>query len=377
MSKASQEKAAKKANLVSGINDIDSLVNRLSRTHGDGVVMVGLGSIIKVQGYPYGAPTIDRILGSGIPVGRIIEIFGPESSGKTTVTLGMIKACQQHYFPDKQRNGVAAFIDAEHALDPEWAQKIGVDIDKLLVSQPDSGEQAFQVIELMVRSKLVDLIIVDSVAALVPQSELNGEVGDANVGAQARMISQGLRVLTAITSKSKCTIVFINQLREKIGVMFGNPETTPGGRALKFYSSVRMEVRKGDAIKDGDEIIGYGAKVKTVKNKLALPFQSTQVNIGFGHSKYNTFGVDEYVSTVNCAIDMNILSSKGAIKYNDTYIGSGIAHAARELRSKHASIYTEIKNKIYEQIVIHTAPVTDEHEDTDNEELPDDSILDG
>jgi recombination protein RecA len=294
----------------------------------------------------------------------------------------MIKACQQHHFIDKGRNGVAAFIDAEHALDPQWAKDAGVDIDNMLVAQPDYGEQAFQIVEMMVRSRQVDLIVIDSVAALVPKAELDGEVGDSNIGLQARMISQGLRKLCGIVAKSKCTIVFINQLREKIGVMFGNPETTPGGRALKFYSSIRVEVRKGEPVKDKDEVIGFQTKIKVVKNKIAPPFQSTIVKIGFGNPKLPVYGVDDVGSVVDAAIHMKILSQAGStVKHGDTFIGSGADHAARVFRTndKLADTFKTIKQAVYDNIHIHTAPVeTPENEDTEEfDEEDNDQILDG
>ncbi len=303
----------------------------------------GKGSIMKlgeaadrlnVASIPTGALSLDLALGiGGIPKGRIIEIYGPESSGKTTVAL--------HLTAEAQRlGGIAAFVDAEHALDPMYAKKLGVDIDNLLISQPDTGEQALEITEALVRSGAVDVIVIDSVAALTPQAEIEGEMGDSHVGLQARLMSQALRKLTAVTSKSNTIVVFINQIREKVGVMFGNPEVTPGGRALKFYSSVRLEIRKIETIKQGTEIIGSRTRAKVVKNKVAPPFKEGEFDIVYGE------GISKTGCILDIAVEHNIINKSGAwFSYGETRIGQGRDNS-REFLKNNPEMLNEIEKKV-------------------------------
>ncbi|NPV00309.1 MAG: recombinase RecA [Brevinematales bacterium] len=289
-------------------------ISQIEKQFGKGAI-IRLGDKPKVDNYPViptGALTLDLALGiGGIPYGRVSEIYGPEASGKTTLTLNIIAECQK-------QGGTAAFIDAEHALDAQYARAIGVDIDNLLLSQPDTGEQALEIVESLVRSGAVNLIVVDSVAALVPKSEIEGNMGDAVMGMQARLMSQALRKLTAIINKSQCALVFINQIRMKIGVMYGNPETTTGGMALKFYSTVRIEIRKKDVLKRGDEVYGNLVRAKVVKNKLAAPFKVAEFEIIFGE------GISKASCLVNAAMDLNIIQRKGTWYFHgDDRIGQG------------------------------------------------------
>lgn len=301
----------------------------------------GKGSIMKlgeaystnVETIPTGSLSLDLALGGGIPKGRIIEIFGPESSGKTTVTLHAISEVQK-------RGGMAAFIDAEHALDPAYAKRIGVDTENLLLSQPDNGEQALEIVETLVRSNAVDLIVVDSVAALVPRAEIEGEMGDSHMGLQARLMSQALRKLTGIISRSKVTVVFINQIRMKIGVMFGNPETTTGGNALKFYSSVRIDIRRIGQIKQGDEIIGNRTRIKVVKNKIAPPFRQAEFDI-----MYNQ-GISKSGDVIDLAVEHNIVEKSGAwYAYNGEKIGQG-RESAKQYLDENPKVLEELSKKI-------------------------------
>ena len=292
---------------------LDETLKLIQKTYGQGSIMkLGEKQNVDVDVIPSGSIALDYILGvGGYPKGRVIEIFGPESSGKTTFALHAIAEIQK-------KNGKAAFIDAEHAIDPLYAQNLGVNIDELILSQPDSGEQALEITEMLAKSGAIDLIVVDSVAALVPQAELNGEMGDAQVGLQARLMSKALRKLTAVLNKGSCTIIFINQLREKVGILFGNPETTTGGRALKFYSSVRLDVRRGDVIKSGEDILGNEVKIKVVKNKVAPPFKAAVVEITYGK------GINKAAELLELAVKFDIVHKSGAwFEYNGEKIGQG------------------------------------------------------
>lgn len=322
---------------------LDAALVQIEKQYGKGAVMkLGDPSAqMNVETIPTGSLSLDIALGlGGIPKGRIIEIYGPESSGKTTVTLHMIAEVQR-------RGGIAGFIDAEHALDPVYAKNIGVDIDNLYISQPDNGEQALEITETMVRSGAIDIVVVDSVAALVPKAEIDGDMGDSHVGLQARLMSQALRKLTAVISKSNCTVVFINQLREKVGVMFGNPETTTGGRALKFYSSVRLDVRRIEALKQGGEVIGNRTRVKVVKNKIAPPCKEAEFDIMFGK------GISKEGDIVDLASNVGIINKSGAwFAYEGNKIGQGRENAKQYLRDNPA-VCDEIENKVREHFGLH------------------------
>lgn len=315
---------------------LDAALGQIEKQYGKGAVMK-LGDSaanMNVETIPTGSLSLDIELGlGGVPKGRIIEVYGPESSGKTTVALHMVAEVQK-------RGGIAGFIDAEHALDPAYAKNIGVDIENLYISQPDNGEQALEITETMVRSGAVDIIIVDSVAALVPKAEIDGDMGDSHVGLQARLMSQALRKLTAAISKSNCIVIFINQLREKVGVMFGNPETTTGGRALKFYSSIRLDVRRIEALKQGGEMVGNRTRIKVVKNKVAPPFREAEFDIMFGK------GISKEGDVLDLAASVGIVQKSGAwFAYGGDKIGQGRENAKAYLR-EHPEIMDEIEHKV-------------------------------
>ena len=334
-----ETKDAKKAQ---ALNDA---IKQIEKQFGKGSVMkLGDRAAVDVAVIPTGSLTLDMALGiGGYPKGRIIEIYGPESSGKTTLTLHAIAEVQK-------QGGTAAFIDAEHAIDPVYAKNLGVNIDELILSQPDSGEQGLEIAETLVRSGAIDLVVVDSVAALVPQVELDGEMADQQMGLQARLMSKALRKLSGVMNKTDCTIILINQLREKIGVMFGNPETTTGGRALKFYSSVRVEIRRSEAIKNGTEIVGNKVNIKVVKNKVAPPFKSTQVDIIYGK------GISRDGEVLDLAVDKDIVDKSGAwYAYKGEKIGQGRENAKRYLVE-----HPDIMNEITEAIKTSLMPVEEE-----------------
>ena len=315
---------------------LEAAIAHIEKEYGKGSVMKlgDTAATMNVESIPSGALSLDIALGvGGVPRGRIIEVYGPESSGKTTVALHMVAEAQK-------RGGIAGFIDAEHALDPVYAKNIGVNIDELYISQPDCGEQALEILETMVRSGALDIVIVDSVAALVPKAEIDGDMGDSHVGVQARLMSQALRKLTGVINKTNCVVIFINQLREKIGVMFGNPETTTGGRALKFYASVRLDVRRTEALKQGGEVIGNHTKVKVVKNKIAPPFKEAEFDIMFGQ------GISTIGDILDLAANCGIVNKSGAwYAYNDAKIGQGRENAKQYLKENH-QICDEIERKV-------------------------------
>ncbi len=318
---------------------LESALAQIEKQYGKGSIMK-LGDTaahMNIETIPTGSLSLDIALGlGGIPKGRVVEVYGPESSGKTTVALHMVAEVQKI-------GGIAGFIDAEHALDPVYAKKIGVDIDNLYISQPDNGEQALEITETMVRSGAVDIVIVDSVAALVPKAEIDGDMGDSHVGLQARLMSQALRKLTAVISKSNCIVIFINQLREKVGVMFGSPETTTGGRALKFYSSIRLDVRRIESLKQGGDIVGSRTRIKVVKNKIAPPFKEAEFDIMFGQ------GISREGDVLDLAANENIIIKSGAwYAYNDAKIGQGRENAKTYLK-ENPNVFLEVEKKVREK----------------------------
>ena len=318
---------------------LNETLKNIRKQFGEGAVMkLGERTNIAVDVIPSGSLMLDVALGvGGYPRGRVIEIYGPESSGKTTFALTAIAETQK-------RGGRAAFIDAEHAIDPVYAQKLGVDIDELILSQPDSGEQALEIADMLVKSQAIDLVVVASVAALVPQAELDGEMGDSQVGMQARLMSKALRKITGSLNKASCSIIFINQLREKVGVVYGNPETTPGGRALKFYSSVRLEVRRGEAIKNGTELIGNAVNIKFVKNKVAPPFKSCSIDLFYGQ------GISKENEIIDLAAKFDVVKKSGTwYEYNGEKLGQGRENAKKTLMQNDA-LFNEIEVKVKEKI---------------------------
>lgn len=317
---------------------LDNVMSQIEKQFGKGaVIKLGSESTMEVEAISTGSLSLDIALGiGGVPKGRIIEIYGPESSGKTTIALSIAAQAQKN-------GGAAAVVDAEHALDPSYAKKLGVDTDELIVSQPDTGEEALEIAEALVRSNAIDVIIIDSVAALVPRAEIEGEMGASHVGLQARLMSQALRKLTAAINKSKCTVIFINQLREKIGVMFGNPETTAGGRALKFYASVRLDIRRIESIKNGDEFLGNKVRVKVIKNKVASPFKQAEFDIMFNE------GISKEGNLVDVAVNNGIIQKSGAwFSYNDIRLGQGRENAKKFLK-ENSDLSLEIENLIREK----------------------------
>lgn len=334
---------------------LESVFSVIEKEYGTGSIMkLGDANSVDVEVIPTGSLTLDMALGvGGLPRGRVIEIYGPESSGKTTVALHVVAEAQK-------MGGEAAFIDAEHALDPVYAKKLGVDIDNLIVAQPDTGEQALDIAEALVRSGALDVIVVDSVAALVPKAEIDGEMGDSHVGLLARLMSQALRKLTAVISKSGTIVIFINQLREKVGVMYGNPETTPGGRALKFFSSVRLDVRRGEVIKNGTELIGNKTKVKVVKNKVAPPFKTAEFDILYGE------GISKEGNILDFAVENNIIKKSGAwFSYNGEKIGQGRDNV-RKYMVENKEFTAEIDRQVRELLKNNSGYLPSEADDSDN-----------
>jgi recombination protein RecA len=335
---------------------LDQAVSQIEKNYGKGSIMrLDDDPSNLPEGIGTGSISLDLALGGrGIPRGRIIEVFGPESSGKTTLTLHTIASAQKE-------GGVAAFIDAEHALDPSWARRLGVNLEELLVSQPDTGEQGLEICELLVRSNAVDLIVVDSVAALIPRAEIEGEMGDSHVGLQARLMSQAMRKLTGAISRSKTTVIFINQIREKIGVMFGNPETTPGGRALKFYSSIRIDIRRTASIKDGDKAVGNRTRARVVKNKIAPPFRQAEFDIMFDE------GISASGDLLDLAVEEDVVQKSGAwFSFGEVRLGQGRENAKQFIR-ENQDLFDEIKSLVLQAKGVTAAPAADEASDSDDD----------
>jgi len=338
-----ETREALKENAKEKLKALQLTIDKIEKTYGKGTIMkLGEGAVEQIAAISTGSITLDNALGiGGLPVGRVVEIYGPESSGKTTLAL--------HAIANVQRNGgIAAFIDAEHAFDSSYAQKLGVDLENLLISQPDNGEQALEITENLIRSGAIDIIVIDSVAALTPKSEIEGEMGDSKMGLQARLMSQALRKLTASISRTGCCCIFINQLREKIGVMFGNPETTTGGNALKFYASVRLDIRRIGQIKDGDNIVGNRTKVKIVKNKVAPPFRLAEFDIMYGE------GISKVGEIVDLGVDKGIIKKSGSwFSYNETKLGQG-RDAVKQLLLDNPELSEELETKIRQSFTENT-----------------------
>ena len=342
---------------------LDIALAGIEKQFGKGaIIRMGERAVRDIEVIPTGCLDLDMALGvGGLPRGRVIEIYGPESSGKTTVALHVVAEAQK-------MGGVAAFIDAEHALDPVYARKLGVDVDQLYVSQPDTGEQALEICEALVRSGAIDIVVIDSVAALVPKAEIDGEMGDSFVGLQARLMSQALRKLTGIVNKTNSTCIFINQLREKVGVMYGNPETTPGGRALKFYASVRIDIRRGEQLKDGSTVVGNRTKAKIVKNKVAPPFRTAEFDILYGE------GISKEGSLLDNAVALDIIHKSGAwFSYGDQRIGQGRENTRKYLK-ENPEIAAEIDKLVRAELMGKNAPAITEENDEDN--APDEENMD-
>ena len=358
--KASKETVDRRASMDDRLKALEVALGKIEKDFGKGSVMkLGDAAKMQVDVIPTGCLRLDFALGvGGLPRGRIVEIYGPESSGKTTLALHAVAQCQKE-------GGIAAFIDAEHALDPIYARKLGVKIEDLYVSQPDNGEQALDICESLVRSGAVDIVVVDSVAALVPKAEIEGDMGDSHVGLQARLMSQALRKLTGVINKTNAVVIFINQLREKVGVLYGNPETTTGGRALKFYATIRIDVRKGEPIKNGSEVIGYKTKIKIVKNKVAPPFKTTIVDMLFGE------GLSKSSEVLDLAVEHDIIMKSGAwYSYNDVRIGQGRENTRKYLL-EHPEICQEVEEKL--RGLFDEGDITEEEEPEDE---PDDEAFD-
>ena len=344
---------------------LDIALAGIEKQFGKGaVIRMGERASRDIQVIPTGCLDLDMALGvGGLPRGRVVEIYGPESSGKTTVALHVVAEAQK-------MGGVAAFIDAEHALDPVYARKLGVDVDQLYVSQPDTGEQALEICEALVRSGAIDIVVIDSVAALVPKAEIDGEMGDSFVGLQARLMSQALRKLTGIVNKTNSTCIFINQLREKVGVMYGNPETTPGGRALKFYASVRIDIRRGEQLKDGTTVVGNRTKAKIVKNKVAPPFRTAEFDILYGE------GISKEGSLLDNAVALDIIHKSGAwFSYGDQRIGQGRENTRKFLK-ENPEIAAEIDKLVRAELMGKNAPIVQSASDDDEDKPADDSMDD-
>ena len=340
---------------------LDRALSQIDRAFGKGSIMRLDDDPSKVPpGISTGSISLDLALGGkGVPRGRVVEVYGPESSGKTTLALHVIANAQRE-------GGIAAFVDAEHALDPSWARRLGVQLDDLLVSQPDTGEQALEIVELLVRSNAVDVIVVDSVAALIPRAEIEGEMGDAHVGLQARLMSQALRKLTGAINKSKCTVIFINQIREKIGVMFGNPETTPGGRALKFYASVRVDIRRTASIKEGDQAVGNRTRARVVKNKIAPPFRQAEFDIMFNE------GISASGDLLDLAVEEEVVNKSGAwFSFGETRLGQGRENSKTFLR-ENPDLFKEIQEKVLEKKGLNGVKAYTDGDDDDVLEEPND-----